>query len=256
MPVDGTSSRMPAQPTVGTGSDVLKKRASELGADKEQFMQLLVAQLKNQDPMSPLQPHEMAAQLAQFSTLEQLVGVNETLKQGLESNAMTTLAMQTNLGASLIGKEVVVGGDLVDVRAGEPAKLVIDAPTGGGQATVTFTDAAGVVVGTKEIGAVRGGRQTLSVPGMPDGTYHFAVEVTNAQGVPVAASTFTAGTVDALHFEGGIPMLRMGRIKVPLTQLAEIQPAAGGSSAAAPASAVTSLYAPNLTLPAPEHLTP
>jgi len=256
MAVDGTSSRMAAQPTVGTGSDVLKKRASELGADKEQFMQLLVAQLKNQDPMSPLQPHEMAAQLAQFSTLEQLVGVNETLKQGLESNAMTTLAMQTNLGASLIGKEVVVGGDLVDVRAGEPAELLIDAPTGGGRATVTFTDGAGVVVGTKEVGAIRGGRQTLEVPGMPDGTYHFAVEVTNAQGVPVAASTFTAGTVDALHFEGGIPMLRMGRIKVPLTQLAEIQPAAGGGSASAQASAVTSLYAPNITLPAPEHLTP
>jgi flagellar basal-body rod modification protein FlgD len=231
------SSTMPAAPNY-TGP-AQKERATDVGG-KDQFMQLLVAQLKNQDPLSPLQPHEFAAQLAQFTQLEELVKVNDGLEKQLESNALTTLAMQTNLGASLIGKQVVTGGDLVAATAGQPTPLLMDVPPGGGTAIATFKDASGAVVATRELGSLRGGRQTVDVEGLPEGVYHYSVEVKGANGVPVAASTFTAGTVDGVHFENGTLMLRMGRIKVPMTQLAEINP---GTGAATPAqdTAVQSL---------------
>ena len=60
---------------------------------KEEFLTLLIAQLKNQDPLSPTNPEEMAAQLAQFSSLEQLINVNEKLESQEASNSVMAVAM-------------------------------------------------------------------------------------------------------------------------------------------------------------------
>ncbi|MDA1267348.1 MAG: flagellar biosynthesis protein FlgD [Planctomycetota bacterium] len=79
--------------------------------DKDAFMQLLVAQLKNQDPMAPTDNQEFIAQLAQFSSLEEMQGVNENLVALAylqEGNAM--LGQLTNSSA-LIGKQVTYSGE-------------------------------------------------------------------------------------------------------------------------------------------------
>ncbi len=71
---------------------------------KEDFLILLVAQLQNQDPLNPSDPTEFTAQLAQYSSLEQLMSVNENIK-----NLVSTSQSQQQLSAlSLIGREVVV----------------------------------------------------------------------------------------------------------------------------------------------------
>ena len=70
--------------------------------DKDAFLQLLVAQLKNQDPLSPLQPHEFAAQLAQFTSVEQLKTLNENVLSQTEASHMASLISQTSLAASLV----------------------------------------------------------------------------------------------------------------------------------------------------------
>jgi flagellar basal-body rod modification protein FlgD len=69
----------PAAPTGERASPLPTNTKGEMG--KDQFLQLLVAQLKHQDPLSPDDGKEMAAQLAQFSSVEQLVTVNDTLAQ-------------------------------------------------------------------------------------------------------------------------------------------------------------------------------
>ena len=75
--VSGVSA--PAAPTGERTSDIPTNKKGEMG--KEAFLKLLVAQLKNQDPLAPSDGKEMAAQLAQFSSVEQLVSVNDTLGQ-------------------------------------------------------------------------------------------------------------------------------------------------------------------------------
>jgi len=69
-------------PTNGSGSGPLPSSATQSARaqqTKDMFLKLLVAQMKNQDPMNPASPDQLAAQLAQFSSLEQLVGINEKL---------------------------------------------------------------------------------------------------------------------------------------------------------------------------------
>jgi flagellar basal-body rod modification protein FlgD len=72
-----------------------RKPVKELG--KDQFLQILVTQLRNQDPMQPMQDKEFIAQMAQFSSLEQMVNM---------AKEMTSLRQSAGMAAALIGKEV------------------------------------------------------------------------------------------------------------------------------------------------------
>jgi flagellar basal-body rod modification protein FlgD len=77
-----TGSTPPTAPAAPTGDRPAALPSNPKGdMGKTEFLQLLVAQLKNQDPLDPSDGKEMAAQLAQFSSVEQLVSVNDTLDQ-------------------------------------------------------------------------------------------------------------------------------------------------------------------------------
>src|SRR3954468_12296666 len=78
-----------------------------LGQDA--FLKLLVAQLKNQDPLNPQQNYEFVAQLAQFSSLEQSVGINTRLDQLAAQNQ----GLQNSQVVSLVGKTATVKGNIV-----------------------------------------------------------------------------------------------------------------------------------------------
>ncbi len=94
----------PTQSATSTTASSLSPAAgtsNKIGADKELFLKLLLTQLKNQDPLNPLQDKDFIAQLAQFSSLETLQSINGRVT----SSETATLAMQA---ASLIGKTAVV----------------------------------------------------------------------------------------------------------------------------------------------------
>ncbi len=74
--------------------------------DKNAFMQLLVTQLQNQDPLEPVQNEDFVAQLANFSSLEQLESLNDNVVGMTFLNQSNALLSQLTQGSSLIGKEV------------------------------------------------------------------------------------------------------------------------------------------------------
>ena len=77
-----TGSTSPTAPAAATGDRPAALPTNAKGdMGKNEFLKLLVAQLRNQDPLAPSDGKEMAAQLAQFSSVEQLVSVNDTLSQ-------------------------------------------------------------------------------------------------------------------------------------------------------------------------------
>jgi flagellar basal-body rod modification protein FlgD len=67
-----------------TTSGTTSKTGNKVGADQEMFLKLLVAQMKNQDPLNPTDSTQYTAQLAQFSSLEQLTGINDKLNKLLD----------------------------------------------------------------------------------------------------------------------------------------------------------------------------
>jgi flagellar basal-body rod modification protein FlgD len=87
---------------------------------KDEFLKMLVAQMQNQDPLSPMDGQQMAAQLAQFSSVEQLVAMNAKLdaQQASQASLVDTLGGSLTLGA--IGKEVEVDPSKVTDRKGNP----------------------------------------------------------------------------------------------------------------------------------------
>jgi len=122
MNVNGASSSAPkSQTTTSPASDA----TSALG--KEDFLKLFTAQLKAQNPLNPLDGADFTAQLAQFSSLEQLTNLNS----GMKNMVMFQGSLQNTLSVSLIGKQVKMdGGDFHTVQgvqfANGGATLLLD----------------------------------------------------------------------------------------------------------------------------------
>lgn len=194
---------------------------------KDDFLTLLVTQLKNQDPLSPLQPHEFAAQLAQFTSVEQLQQLNAGALRQEESLAMATLLGKTSFSAALLGRQVIAAGDRVVVPENGAAQVKVEIGGTGGRATLKLFDSAGREVAIRELGSLPPGRQTLTLPaGMPAGIYRYQLQVKGVDDKSVNVTTYTAGVVDGISFLNGRIVLRIGTLEIDLDDLAEIEPAA------------------------------
>ncbi len=209
---------------IGFGGTATPVRKTEM--DRDAFLTLLVAQLKHQDPTSPLQPHEFAAQLAQFSSVEQLTELNARFEAQAQATQLSTLVGQTSLSAALIGRVVVAEGNQVSIPSGGAGEIRVDIGGTGGVARLRLLDAKGQAVAERDLGQLPPGSQTLMLPAdLPPGDYHYALEVTGPNSSVVPVTTYTTGTVSGVSFQNGQIMLRLGGIEVTLESLAAIEPA-------------------------------
>ncbi|MEM9059271.1 MAG: flagellar hook capping FlgD N-terminal domain-containing protein [Pseudomonadota bacterium] len=154
---------------------------SSASADFESFLTLLTAQLRNQDPLSPLDSTEFIAQLASFSTVEQQIGTNERLDQIAEQSFNRDIAGF----AAWIGKAVATSDGQFNAN-GETREFGLQTVTSAETATATIRDALGNSIRTLPI--------TL------DGSDTFTWDGKNAEGEAVFGNGFSA-TVD--YFAGG-----------------------------------------------------
>jgi len=209
--------------------------------DKDAFLKLLVAQLKHQDPNSPLQPHELAAQLAQFTSVEQLTQLNDAMATQTEASQMAALVGQSNLSASLIGREVQAAGDLVRVPTTGSAKVTVDIAGAGGAATLTLKDDAGNTVAKRSIGSLQAGNnQTLTLPAdLPPGRWHYAIEVKSAGDATTTVATYTTGVVTAVEFKNGQIILSAGGLDIALDNIVRIQPVSTSTTSSSGGSTTT-----------------
>src|SRR5690349_10864185 len=144
-----------------TQSNQSQQLASALGKndgmDKNAFLKLLVAQMKNQDPLKPMDNTDFVAQLAQFSNLEQVMGINTRL----DTLAAQGQGMQNTQIAGLVGKTVTLNGKSVNLDgSGTGAAFAFSLPTASAQTTITIIDSSGKVVrsmdgGTRPAGMIK-----------------------------------------------------------------------------------------------------
>lgn len=218
----------PAQPTPVDNTPAGKGKTA-LG--KDDFLKLLVTQLRYQDPMDPQKPEEFSAQLAQFSSLESMQNIEKVLQQQVDAGGLTTLAMKADLGASFIGRNVIAAGDKLQVTDGSSdSQVTVDIGTGGGKTVLTILDSSGKEVATRTLGWKDAGRQTLDCGELPTGKYSYKVTVTGAGDSDIPVQTYTSGIVDSVSFQNGTVILKAGDLSFPLDNVVEVERAPAGAS--------------------------
>lgn len=186
---------------------------NELG--KDAFMTLLLTQMKNQDPTNPLKSHEMAAQLAQFTSLEKLQGINEGV-----DNLRKDMAPGQNFQAlSFIGKTVMVDNSKISRSDAESQheirfNLSADAPSMKAQ----VKDAAGVVIRNLELKNLKAGKNQINWNGVtedgtpaPVGEYTVTMEAEGSNGRKLFVETKTEGVISGVNFTPRGPQLMIGK---------------------------------------------
>lgn len=174
------------------GTSSKAKTTSRTADAQDRFLKLLTTQLKNQDPLNPMDNAQMTSQLAQISTVDGIEKLNATL-QKLVSSSVDAEAMQA---ASLVGRQVMVAGNgmtLTDVGAIGGLALASAAD----EVIVTIKDANGLVVKTQNLGKLDAGQHNFTWDGMSDGGAQAAV---GAYRVSISAKRGEDG-VDATAFE-------------------------------------------------------
>src|SRR5476651_1808290 len=213
-----TSSSLASAASAATGSQSLGKDA---------FLQLLVTQLKNQDPLSPQDNGAFVSQLAQFSSLEGINTLNDSVN-AISSNFSSSQALQAS---SLVGRSVITQTDtaVVDTSKSMTGSVAVTAATG--KVSVKITDKDGNVVRTLDMGAQSAGSSSFVWDGKTDagetapaGTYTFNATTKNDAGDSVALATSLPATVTSVTLSqtGGEMMLNlaggMGSIKLSQIQ--------------------------------------
>jgi flagellar basal-body rod modification protein FlgD len=175
--------------------------AKSATADMEnRFLTLLVTQIKNQDPLNPLDNAQVTSQLAQINTVNGIEKLNTTLGK-LLSAYDDSKAMQS---ASMIGKNVLVPGDdmVASTDGGAIGGVALEADAD--KVLVKILDSSGKVVQTEDLGAKSAGNFGFVWDGkdadgkeVPAGNYHFTVEATKGD-QKIGASTLQIGTVSAV----------------------------------------------------------
>jgi flagellar basal-body rod modification protein FlgD len=215
----------------GASSSATKSKS----LDKDAFLRLLTTQLQNQDPLNPTDSTEFTAQLAQFSSLEQMSNVNETLNTLILYQASINNAQ----AVSFIGKDIVANGKSIDMKGSQPVSCDYELPAAAKSVVVTIYDATGNFVRDYEKTALAAGKQSLTWDGknrdgnpVADGAYTFEVQAVDQKGAKLDVTTFSKGTVTGVTFEGGVTYLIAGKNKTAIGDVTQVTQTA--ASAATP----------------------
>lgn len=178
------------QNTTNTASQALldsvngKKNTStsSVNATQDRFMTLLVTQMKNQDPLNPMDNAQVTSQMAQLSTVTGIDKLNNTV----ESLIGSVQTGQSYQASSMIGHNVLVPGNAV-ISSGTGGYFGVDLPIGADKLSVAIKDSAGSTVRTLVLGAQNAGTVPLNWDGFADdgsvaksGSYKFEVTATIA----------------------------------------------------------------------------
>jgi len=156
------------------------KRIPKKVLDKESFMQLFITQLQYQDPMRPIENHEMALQLAAFSQVDQLLNLNDKLSKLVDLYKANEFTLFTNL----VGKEIKVEGNTVRIENGKFLGAEFELSEPANQALVTIRNSQGKVVKNLTLYNLSKGVNKIEWDGkddqgntLPDGNYKISITV-------------------------------------------------------------------------------
>lgn len=177
---------------------------------KDQFLKLLLAQLKNQDPLSPQDPSKFTEQMTSFGQLEQLFNLNSTMGKVLSAQP----SMQRSEALGLVGKEISAKGDGIRIQGADKGKIGYQLQYPAKDVTIQVTDSSGNVLRVINAGNSSAGAHLINFDGLnssgteiADGNYQFKVSAQDKYGESIAVDPLVVGRVNTVEFGSNGPML-------------------------------------------------
>jgi len=218
----GISSLTSTTATTGSSSSG-GANATEIASNFTQFLTLLTTQLKNQNPLDPMDTNQFTQQLVQFAGVEQQLKTNDRLDNILTASQSASSASAT----SYIGKTVTADGSTSQLSSGSAA-WTLTPSRAASKAVISILDSKNNVVATQTT-SLAAGAQTYTWNGKSsagltsaNGNYSIKVSATDATGAAVSVDTSLSGTVDEVDLSGTSPVLIIGSQRVPLSSVQTI----------------------------------
>jgi flagellar basal-body rod modification protein FlgD len=190
---------------------------------QDAFLKMFMAQVTNQNPLDPMDNTEYTAQLATFSSLEQLTKIAGSM------DAITSLKQTVEQGniVNYIGKGVTLAGDVLPIAQGYVGKVgyALDQDA---IVSVTITDEAGSIVATKDLGRLAAGEQSFQWDAkdnagelVGDGAYKVTIMAYNDRGDPIEVSNQTVNSLVTGYQKGadGENYLLLGEVALPMSEV-------------------------------------
>ena len=199
---------------------------SSLG--QQEFLQLLVAQMRNQDPVNPMDGAEFASQLAQFNSVEQLISVNDGLDQLAMSQDLMGSSLTNSMAASLTGKDIRALSDQVFLSSEGEAEINFKLNDSASDVEIIVRTASGAEVRRESLSGIPSGDSAWTWDGLNNngermGEGDYTVEVVAKNGDNnVGALTFIEGFDSKVRYTSQGVYLSVNGIDIPIGDVEEV----------------------------------
>jgi len=229
LPTTGTGTPAATGTGTGSGSGTANSAASLGTLGGTDFITLMLAQLQNQDPTSPVDSNTFLTQLAQLSEVQGISSLNTNFG-ALSTSLTSNQAMQAS---SLLGHQALVSSSTATLAsAGAAVTGAVNVPQNTSQVTLSITDSSGALVSQINLGAQSAGLANFSWNGTtgggsqaPAGTYTLTAQYAGATSGSAAATTLVSGTVESVSMGAGSTGLTLnvaGVGSVPFSNVQQI----------------------------------
>lgn len=215
------------QPVDARGNLIPTGAQKELG--QEDFLRLFVTKLRYQDPMSPMQDEAFIAQLAEFSSLQQLTALNENFEASIRWDVINNQTINNSVAAQLIGRQVVANLSELRLTEENAPKLSFELSEFASSIEIEIVDAAGETIRTIKESQLPSGRNDVVWDGnnedgerAPEGSYTVTITATDANGESFNTSLSITGIITGVVYRGGIAFLKIDGTEVALGDVEEI----------------------------------
>ncbi len=216
----------------GTGNGTTANGALSFTQNFNTFLTLLTTQLKNQDPLNPMDTNQFTQQLVEFSEVEQQIKTNSQLSTMISNQT----ASETIAALPMVGQEIQYNGNQAALENGQ-ATFSYTLPSSAASTSLIVQDASGNTV-YSTTGQTAAGTYAFNWNGQnnagqqqPDGgIYTLSVQAQDSNNQPVTATTTAVGTVTGVNVNNNVATFNVSGVEVPMNQLVNIIGSSSSSS--------------------------
>lgn len=212
------------------GSAVSQEKSKNI-VGKDEFLKLLTFQLREQNPLNPYSNQEFAAQLAQFSQLEQMMDIRSLMEEQVSANRILSETISNTALPGMLGKYAKAYSSKIEFNGDDAVKLGYNLPLNAARGELIIRDEYGNIVRNLELSGLqlRSGEHKLEWDGQTNngdiaepGTYSFEVNGYDSKGNRQSADNFAYGKIEAVRFKSDGTYLVVGGMEVALNAITDI----------------------------------